>query len=53
MSGFKSKAQMEKFKTFVGEGKITQEDFDKMMGETDVKRLPERLHEKKEKKESK
>lgn len=52
-TAFKSKAQIEKFKTFVSEGKMTQEHFDECMALTkDAENLPERLHPKKDKKEN-
>ena len=51
---YKSRAQIDKMRTFVAEGKITQEHFDACMALTvDHEKLPERLHEKKEPKEKK
>ena len=50
MAGFKSKAQRERCKTLVAEGKMTQDQFDRYEAETqNLDSLPERLHPKKEK----
>ena len=45
---FKSHAQMERCKQLVAEGKMTQDQFDASLAETDVENLPERIHPKKE-----
>jgi hypothetical protein len=49
---FASIAQMERCRTLVAEGTMTQERFDACAGVTDIPNLPERLHPKKEKPES-
>lgn len=51
-SAFKSKAQMERCRQLVTDGKMTQEAFDESLKLTEKpEQLPERLHPKREKKE--
>lgn len=48
---FASKAQMERSRSLVDQGVITQAQFDESLAATDQANLPERLHPKKPKKE--
>ena len=48
MAPFKSLAQKAKFENMLNEGKISQKMFDEYSNGTDLKKLPERLGEKKD-----
>lgn len=47
----KSRAQLERFKQMVKDGKMDQKTFNKLVHATDTTRLPERVHPKKERKD--
>jgi len=48
---FASKAQMERSRSLVDQGVLTQAQCDEQLAATDLEKLPERLHPKKPKKE--